>query len=77
MKGTTEVNVKTGHFSYVNTYGFKDGIIAGEHKVFVQCIVGGSQSSKLVPKEYADPEKTPLKVKSSDSPFDLKVPKPR
>ena len=43
----------------------------------MQCIVNGNVSSKLVPKEYADPEKTPLKVKSSESPFVLKIPKPR
>jgi hypothetical protein len=77
MKGMTEVDVKTGNFSYVNTFDFKDGIIAGEHKVYLQCIVGGSQSRKLIPDEYANAEKTPLTVKSSESPFDLKVPKPR
>jgi hypothetical protein len=75
--GTVEVIVKTGEFKFVNTYGFQDGIIKGEHKVWLQCIVGGSQSRKLVPKEYASADKTPIRVKSSDSPFVLKVPKPR
>jgi hypothetical protein len=74
--GRTEVDVKSGSFSDATTFVRADGIIRGEHKVFVQCIVNGVQSRKLIPQEYASAEKTPLKVKTSDSPFDLKVPKP-
>ena len=77
MEGKTDVDVKTGHFSYVSTYSFKDGIITGEHKVFVQCIVNGGLSRKLIPDEYASVEKTPLRVKSSDKILVLKIPKPR
>ena len=75
-KGTAEVIVKTGEFKFVNTFGYQDGIIRGEHKVFVQCVFEGVEPRKLVPDEYASAEKTPLKVVSSDSPFDLKVAKP-
>jgi hypothetical protein len=75
-KGTAEVIVKTGEVKFVNTFGFQDGIIKGEHRVFVQCIFEGSKPRKLVPDEYADAEKTPLRVQSSDTPFDLKVAKP-
>ena len=75
--GVAVVNVKTGEFSSVNTYGSKDGIIKGEHKVFVQCIVNNIQSRTLVPTEYSDANKTPLKVKSSDSPFTFRDPQAR
>ena len=77
MKGKADVDVKSGRFSDATTFVRADGIIRGEHKVFMQCIVNGTQSSKLVPADYASAEKTPLRVKSSESPFDLKVPKPR
>ena len=64
-------DVKTGTFDWATTYVRKDGIIAGEHKVLIQC-----QPIDLVPREYYDPRNTPLKVESSQSPFEIKVRKP-
>lgn len=72
-KGRAEVNVKTGEFGSVSTFGFRDGVIRGENKVFVEAV----GTRKLVPDKYAREQTTPLKVNSSESPFTLKVPKPQ
>jgi hypothetical protein len=58
-------------FTWATTYIRKDGIIAGEHKVLVQCRPGG-----LVDKDYDDRNNTPLKVNASRLPFELKVRRP-
>jgi len=70
--GLAEADVKTGKFAGATTFDYNDGIIAGEHKVLVNCWGNG----KLIPDEYRDVATTPLKVKSSDSPFHFKIPKP-
>jgi hypothetical protein len=74
-KGNAEVNVKTGEFDSAWTFEPKDGIIAGESKVEVLCTSGASLL-KLVPPEYSDPDKTPLRVNTSNPHFVLTVPKP-
>ncbi len=74
--GSALVDVKTGTFDSVTTYVLKDGIIAGEHKVVVQCFNGGQRRTDLVPSEYSDRTNTPLTVNTSQSPFKLKVAKP-
>ena len=42
----------------------------------MQCIRKGRQMGDLVPAEHCDAAKTPLTLKSGDSPFVLKVRKP-
>jgi len=74
--GAALVDVKTGGFDSAQTYVAKDGIIAGEHKVVIQCFSGNQMRMDLVPAEYGDPKKTPLTVQTSQSPFELKVRKP-
>ena len=74
--GTVDADGKTGQFDYVTTFVPKDGIIVGDHKVVVQCIKNGREMKELVPREYSDREKTPLKANSSQSPFVFKIPKP-
>ena len=69
--GSAMVNVKTGTFDWATTYDRKDGLIAGEHKVLIQCEPGG-----LVAKEYNDRKNTPVTVNTSQLPFQLKVAKP-
>ena len=73
--GTADVDPKTGKFDFATTFAYKDGIIAGEHKVVIQCIRRGQLTHALIADEYADPAKTPLKVRTSDAPFTLKVPR--
>jgi hypothetical protein len=75
--GIADANGKTGVFDFATTYLYRDGIVAGEHKVIVQCIRNGLQARELVAPEFSDPVKTPLKVRSSESPFVIKVRKPR
>ena len=74
--GRAKADGKTGQFELASTYAYGDGIIVGDHKVTVQCIVNGNEDKKMVPAEYQDKDKTPLKVNSSESPFDFKIPKP-
>ncbi len=69
--GSALVDVKTGTFSWATTYTPKDGLIAGDHKVLIQCTPGG-----LVDREYDDRANTPLTVSTSQLPFLLKVSKP-
>ena len=69
--GSAMVDVKTGAFDWATTFARKDGIIAGEHKVLIQCTPDG-----LVGREYDDRKNTPLTVNTSQSPFELKVAKP-
>jgi hypothetical protein len=45
----------------------------GQHKVVIECYRNGQLSHDLIAAEYSDPAKTPLKVQSSESPFELKV----
>ena len=74
--GVAEVDVKTGEFNVVTSHSYNDGLVRGEHKVLIQAVNKDKLRSDLVPPEYADPEKTPLLVKTDQSPFDLKVRKP-
>ena len=74
--GTADADGKTGTFDFATTFIYKDGIIPGEHKVFIQCFRNGQSFPGLVADEYSNPARSPLKVKSSESPFDLKVRKP-
>jgi len=76
-EGAAKVNVKTGAFDWAMTYTAKDGIIQGEHKVLIEGFVGDEMRFDIVPAEYADPRKTPLTVNTSESPFELKVRKPK
>jgi hypothetical protein len=75
--GLADANGKTGEFDFATTYASRDGIIAGEHKVVVQCISNGLQRRDLLPPEYGAKDKTPLKVRTSDLSLVMKVPKPR
>jgi len=70
--GQVDPDPKTGQFDTVSTFAYGDGIITGEHKVVIR-VVGNNNA---VPEEYTKVETTPLKVKSSDSPFTFKIPKP-
>jgi hypothetical protein len=75
--GRANADGKTGKFDFVTTFVHGDGIIAGEHKVIFKC-VSGKRLQRLVPDDYTNPDKTPVKVKSSDpQPFEFKIPKPR
>jgi hypothetical protein len=65
-----------GKFNEVTSYKFGDGLVPGKHKVVIQA-ANERDGKPLVPKEYISAETTPLIVDTADSPFDLKVPKPK
>lgn len=76
--GAAAVNVADGTFPYVTTWDPMDGAVTGKHKVTVQAFDAMEQVSNAVPKEYADPEKTPIEVeiKAGMLPLELTVKKP-
>jgi hypothetical protein len=71
--GEVYADVKTGQFESPTTFIRGDGIIAGDHKVAVQCILNGQLA--LIPTEYTSSTTTPLTANSSQSPFEFKIPK--
>jgi len=65
-----------GEIECVTSYKYCDGLIPGKHKVAFE--PGGGPENKIpVPKEYQSISTTPLVVDTTDSPFDIKVPKPK
>ena len=65
-----------GTFDCVTSYKYGDGLISGRHKVSVD--VEGLPKDKLViPKEFTSSATTPIEVDTANSPFDIKVPKPK
>jgi hypothetical protein len=75
--GVAEVDPATGKFQTVTSHTYGDGIVRGEHKVLVVTLSASDVRLPLVPPEYADVAKTPLRVNTKDSPFEIKVPKPK
>jgi hypothetical protein len=63
-----------GEFECVTSYKYGDGLIAGKHKVAINM---GTDAKPIVPKEYTSLATTPLIIDTADSPFDIKVPKPK
>jgi hypothetical protein len=75
--GMAEVDPATGKFQTVTSYTYGDGIVRGEHKVLVEALSASDVRLPLVPREYSNVAKTPLRVNTKDSPFEIKVPKPK
>ncbi len=65
-----------GEFDCATSYKYGDGLIPGKHKVSIE--MGNGPSVQLaVPKEFQTIATTPLVVDTADSPFEIKVPKPK
>ena len=73
--GMADVNAE-GTFNEVTSYKFGDGLVPGKHKVVVQA-ANERDGNPVVPKEYTNPETTPLVIDTKDVPFEIKVPKPK
>jgi hypothetical protein len=76
---TSVVDPADGSFGKLSTFRYGDGVVSGRHKVLLVAVSGGGTGANpkpLVPPEYGDPDKTPLEVDTSDSPFKIVVPKP-
>jgi len=63
-----------GQFDCVTSYKYGDGLVPGRHKVAIDL---GSAPNPVVPKEYTSIATTPLEVDTQNSPFEIKVPKPK
>lgn len=63
-----------GEFDCVTSYKFGDGLIKGKHKVVIEV---SPNAKPVVPKEYTTAATTPLIVDTAESPFELKVPRPK
>lgn len=72
--GMAIVNDK-GEFDCVTSYKYGDGLIKGKHKVSIQA-ANERDAKPVVSKEYMG-DQSPLEVDTADSPFDIKVPKPK
>jgi len=73
--GMANVNAD-GTFNEVTSYKYGDGLVPGKHKVVVQA-ANERDGNPVVPKEYTNPETTPLVVDTAALPFEIKVPKPK
>lgn len=66
-----------GEFQLATTVKYGDGIITGEHKVYLERLPTGPNGKSLVPAAYTDPQKTPLTVDTRDGrTLHLKIPRP-
>jgi hypothetical protein len=74
--GMSYVNLTDGTFDVVTSYKYADGLVRGKHRVLVSATGASDGSTKLVPDEYVDSDRTPLRVDTVESPFRLVVRKP-
>jgi hypothetical protein len=65
-----------GEFASVTSYKPDDGLIPGKHKVAIEK-EGSPDARPPVPKEFLSITTTPLVIDTADSPFHIKVPKPK
>jgi hypothetical protein len=66
-----------GTFNDVTSYKFADGLAYGKYKVSLVAEEGGKLTAKI-PKDCAQPDKSPLEVEVTESGqvLEIKVPKP-
>jgi hypothetical protein len=74
--GMSYVNVSDGTFDVVTSHKYADGLVRGKHRVLVSATTESGDSTKLVPDDYVDSDRTPLVVDTAESPFRLLVRKP-
>jgi hypothetical protein len=75
--GMAAVDKATGRFDSVTSHQPDDGLVRGKHKVTLGTVGPAIIPPSVLPPEYGDRNRTPLEVDTADSPFDLKVRKPR
>jgi hypothetical protein len=64
-----------GNFPRATSYKYGDGLIPGKHKVTVYYATDAG-GKLLVPKDYTNPETTPLMISTDELPLVIKVPRP-
>ena len=65
------VNVSDGTFEGATTYKYLDGLVRGEHHVFIDIT-----PEDLVPAEYTKLSSSPLRISTADSPLHIQLPRP-
>jgi hypothetical protein len=75
--GIALVDVSDGTFAFATTHKHADGIVAGKHKVLVVAYGKDGKGTDVVPREYEHPATTPVEIDASESPFEIKVQKPK
>jgi len=63
-----------GTFTSVTSHKYGDGLVPGKHKVILSAV--DAEGKPLIPREYSDPNTTPLELDTADSPLVLKIRKP-
>lgn len=71
------VDVSDGTFAFATTHKHADGIVAGKHKVLVIAYGKNGKGTDVVPKAYEHPTTTPVELDAGDSPFEIRVQKPK
>jgi hypothetical protein len=72
------VDHATGRFDSVTSHQVGDGLVRGnKYKVTLGTVGPVPMPPSVLPPEYGDMKLTPLEVDTADSPFELKVRKPR
>jgi hypothetical protein len=74
-QGSAMVN-PAGEFKDITSYKYADGLVPGKHKVSI-LYATDAKGKLLVPPECTKANSTSLLVDTADSPFDIKVPKPK
>jgi hypothetical protein len=64
-----------GRFDCATSVSYGDGVVPGRQKV-VLYYATDADGRLLVPEEYTHSSTTPLEIDSSDSPLEIKVPRP-
>lgn len=75
--GSAAVDGTAGTFDTVTSHTYGDGLVRGKHKVTILATDLRPLPAKIIPREYFDPDETPLEVDTAEQPFVLKVKKPK
>lgn len=74
--GQAEVDETTGKFDSVTSHKYADGIVKGEHKVFLSVIDSKHPDLRLIPDIYGSETETPIQFNTRERKLEIKVPRP-
>lgn len=75
LPGRADVNVADGSFQQATSHKWGDGLIRGEHKVFLEVYPKPGAAPPPVPGEYQSAASTPLTYNTDDGELAISVPK--
>ncbi len=68
---SAQVNCSDGSFEGATTYKYLDGLVRGEHTVFIDIT-----PKDAIPVAFTRASTSPLKISTDDLPLDIRLPKP-